>query len=158
MPDPSSFALIGGIVQLSVAPVFLLVAIGSLLNVMTARLGRVVDRARKLELELTTITEAGQAGAIGELKALDRRMVYSNTAINLCAASALLVALVVVLLFAGGLAGLDTSLAVAALFVLAMLGVIGGLCAFLAEISVATRTVRVRAELLKNAGAARRSE
>ncbi len=151
MQDAPAFADIGHIIQLSVAPVFLLVAVGSMLNVMTARLGRVVDRARKLEEEVSSERSPGdRAMRIDELRALDRRMSYSNAAINFCVISALLVALVVVLLFVSGLAGFDASVAVAALFVLAMVGIIGGLCMFLFEIGISMRTVRVRAEVLKN--------
>ena len=36
-------------IQLAVAPVFLLTAIGTLINALTGRLGRAVDRRRKLE-------------------------------------------------------------------------------------------------------------
>ena len=35
--------------QLAVAPVFLLTGIGSMMNVLTTRLGRVIDRAREIE-------------------------------------------------------------------------------------------------------------
>lgn len=151
MQDPQSFADIGHIIQLSVAPVFLLVAVGSMLNVMTARLARVVDRARKLEAEFASErTPEDTAMRIDELRALDRRMSFSNAAISFCVISALLVAFDVVLLFVGGLADFDNSLAVAALFVLAMLGVIGGLCMFLLEIRISMRTIRVRAEILKS--------
>ncbi|MEE2690175.1 MAG: DUF2721 domain-containing protein [Pseudomonadota bacterium] len=151
MQDAGAFADIGHVIQLSVAPVFLLVAIGSMLNVMTARLGRVVDRARKIEEDIGRDKTAElRALRVDELQALDRRMIYSNSAINFCAISALLVAFVVVLLFVGDLAAFDLSLAVALLFVLAMLGIIGGLCMFLLEITVSMRTVRVRAEFLKS--------
>ncbi|GAB4528736.1 MAG: DUF2721 domain-containing protein [Amphiplicatus sp.] len=150
MSDASAFDDIGHIIQLSVAPVFLLVAIGSMLNVMTARLGRIIDRARRLEEDLAgDLDEPARARSIGELKALDRRMLYANAAINLSAAAALLIAFVVALMFVGGLAGADTLIPIAVLFVLAMIGVIAALCAFLAEISIATRTVRVRAELMR---------
>ncbi len=150
MQNPQAFADIGHIIQLSVAPVFLLVAVGSMLNVMTARLGRVVDRARKIEEDIGggEMTEL-RALRIEELKALDRRMIYSNWAINMCAISALFVAFVVVLLFVSDIVSFDLSLAVAMLFVLAMLGIIGGLCLFLLEIAASMRTVRVRAEILK---------
>ena len=40
------------VIQLSVAPVFLLTGIGTMLSVMTNRLGRVIDRARVLEARL----------------------------------------------------------------------------------------------------------
>lgn len=150
MPGPSAFADIGHVIQLSVAPVFLLVAVGSMLNVMTARLGRVVDRARKLEHDIRVETAEERALHLEELRSLDRRMSYSNAAINFCVIAALLVSFVVALLFVGGLVSFDTSIPVAVLFILSMLAVIGGLCMFLMEIGVSMRTVRVRAEILKS--------
>lgn len=151
--DIAGVADIGRTIQLSVAPVFLLVAVGSLLNVMTQRLGRVIDRARRLEEQAprergTPVFETHLA----ELAALDRRIAYAHWAINFCVGSALLVALDVAVLFFGQLAGVDLSGLVAALFILAMAGIIGGLSAFMAEISVATRTVRVRRDLAVSQG------
>jgi hypothetical protein len=52
MPDTAVTA-IAHVVQLAVAPVFLLSGIGAMLAVMTQRLSRVVDRARVLENLLT---------------------------------------------------------------------------------------------------------
>ena len=46
---------IGHIIQLSVAPVFLLTGVGTNLMVLTNRLGRITDRSRVLELSLIHI-------------------------------------------------------------------------------------------------------
>lgn len=152
MPDAtltSAYDEIGKIIQLSVAPVFLLVAIGSILNVVTTRLGRVVDRARNLETEvLDNLHPSLRAVQLAELATLDRRMFFSNLSVNLFSASALLVAIVVAVLFIGEIVGAGAAALVAGLFILAMVGIICGLCAFLVEIAIATRSVRVRAELL----------
>jgi hypothetical protein len=149
---------IGRIIQLAVAPVFLLVAIGSFLNVATQRLARVVDRSRTLKKEIAADGDApAREKAIGELRGLNQRIRLANYAIYLWSAAALLVAIDVALLFAGALAGLKLYGAVAALFALAMLGVIGGFCFFLGEISVATRTLMIRTdEALGAAADARR--
>lgn len=149
MPNVSSSTDVAHIIQLSLAPVFLLVGIGSFLNVMAGRLARIIDRARTIERELgEALDREGKSRRIDELKALDRRMVLSNAAINSCTAAALLVAFDVALLFLSDLVSIDTSFAVSLIFILAMLGIIGGLCAFLLEITTATRTQRVRGELL----------
>lgn len=138
---------IGRIIQLSVAPVFLLVAIGSFLNVATQRLGRVVDRSRHLKAEISAApeSEAGRAAA-NELGGLSRRISLANYAIYLWSAAALLVAVDVAVLFAGGFAGANLYGLVAALFAFAMIAVIGGFGFFMAEISVATRTLRIRTD------------
>ena len=45
---------IAHLIQLSVAPVFLLTGVGTLLNVLSGRLARIIDRARVLEERLDT--------------------------------------------------------------------------------------------------------
>ena len=48
----ASVTTVGQIIQLSVAPVFLLAGIGAFLNVCAGRLSRIVDRARNVEPKL----------------------------------------------------------------------------------------------------------
>ena len=140
---------IAHIIQLAVAPVFLLAGIGALLSVITNRLGRAVDRARFLEGALTPELEtAAEERMRGELRTLDKRMALSQRAISFACAAALLVCVVVAVLFVGGLGAFNVSAAVAVLFVVAMGSLIIGLALFLAEIRLATRQLRVRAELL----------
>ena len=136
------------VVETAIAPIFLLVAIGSLLNVMTSRLGRVVDRVRSLEDGL----EAGETGEerarhVDELKTLSRRINYSNRAITLCTVAALLVGVLVAITFFGEITSLPVAAGIALLFVLAMGLLISGLAYFLAEIRVSTRQLRVRHDL-----------
>ena len=50
MLPESPIETIAHVIQLAVAPVFLLTGIGGMLSVMTNRLGRIVDRARALEV------------------------------------------------------------------------------------------------------------
>jgi hypothetical protein len=141
---------IAQVIQLAIAPVFLLVALGNLINVMTTRLGRVIDRARQLEVELLGNNRPElQPMLVAELSGLDRRMAYANRAINLAAASALLVSCVVAVLFAGHVFGVNSTALVSGLFIVATLLIILAICFFMAEIAIATRTLRVRADLLR---------
>ncbi len=140
---------IAHIIQLSVAPVFLLAGIGAILGVVTARLGRVIDRARLLETASQEQPSQLIASRIREeLATLDRRIVYAQRAIYLSTIAALLVCLVVSSLFIGALVQINLSAAIALLFVAAMLCLIGGLSLFLVEVAIATRCLRVRSELL----------
>ncbi len=139
---PYSLADLAQLIQLSVAPVFLLTGIAGILSVMTQRLARVIDRTRHLEekrggpgLEESIVTE--------ELRTLRRRMHAINRAIALCTYSALLVAAVIASLFLGALFGFHVAPLIAGAFVLAMLLMIGGLINFLAEVHIATRFMRV---------------
>lgn len=139
---------IAHLVELSVAPVFLLAGIGALLNVVTARLGRVVDRARHLEERLYTPRSEEEAGRIrAELVSLDQRMVLAQRAIFLFSAAALLICLVVASIFIGEFIDLAVPALVALIFIATMFAMIAGLALFLMEISVATKVLRVRADL-----------
>lgn len=139
---------IAHIIQLAIAPVFLLAGIGALLNVMTNRLARVVDRWRKVEGFMTELSEDLRQRHVPELAAIDKRMIRINRAVTLSALSALLICLVIVTLFAGQLVRTDVSNLVAVLFVASMGVLIVALVYFLSEISIATRTLRVAPHLL----------
>jgi hypothetical protein len=139
---------IAGTIQLAVAPVFLLAGIGALLSVVTSRLGRAVDRARVLEERLLSGPSQADASRIrGELRILDRRVLLAQRSIAMCSLSALLVCFVVATLFVAELADLNAAALIAVMFIGAMLILIVGLSFFLAEVTFATRMLRVRAEL-----------
>lgn len=142
-------------IQLAVTPVFLLTAIGAILNVLITRLGRVVDRARALEDELMgpgiDQTDERRLVALADLSVLDRRMGAVNLAIALCTASAFLVCIVIAILFVGELVNLAWATAVVWFFLAALVLLAGGLGLFLAEIRIALTSVRVRAVLLAQA-------
>ena len=139
---------IAHLIQLAIAPVFLLAGIGAILNVLAQRLARVVDRARMLESEFESYDEKKRRRAAAELCILDRRMAVANQSIRACTASALFVCLVVAFLFIADLTSFPFAQPVAILFVLAMLLLIVGLILFLYEIRLAMRSLRVRRELL----------
>ena len=136
-------------IQLAVTPVFLLAGIGSFLNVLAGRLGRVVDRSRELEREFTAADHPDHAMQVAELRVLDRRMQLANQAIFLCTASGVLVCLVVAGLFVTQLANLGFGRTMAVGFVIAMLLLIVGLALFLLEVRVALNSIRVREDLLE---------
>ncbi|OYQ31283.1 hypothetical protein CHU93_04365 [Sandarakinorhabdus cyanobacteriorum] len=136
---------IGSAIQQAVAPVFLLTAIGGILNVLAHRLSRVVDRARHLEGEVGSYPADRRRIAIDDLSVLARRMAAANWAIALCTLAALLVCLVVVLLFMEQLVKNQLDEAIAWVFIAATLMLTGGLLLFLWEIQLALRSVRVRA-------------
>ena len=139
---------IAQIIQLAIAPVFLLAGIGAILNVLAHRLARVVDRARHLEAEFSGYDEAARARAAVEHCILDRRMTVVNHAISACTASALFVCLVVAILFVADFAGIGFARPIAVMFVVAMLLLIVGLVLFLYEIRLAMRSLKVRRALV----------
>jgi CBS domain containing-hemolysin-like protein len=133
---------IAHVVQSSVAPVFLLTGVASTLGVLTNRLSRVVDRARSLEQQLEELP-ARRGALLADLRVLERRARYINTAISMCAVAALLVALVVVSLFADAFLGVELAKAVALLFVAAMLCLAVAYIAFFVEIRLAIVALRI---------------
>jgi len=142
--------LLASTIQLSIAPVFLLTAIGAFLSVITTRLGRVVDRARALEANLPT-DEALRALTITELATLDRRMLLANRAVGLSVAAALTVCLLITVLFVSSVSAMNPDQLVPLLFIAALLFLTAALTAFALEVRISIRTVRVRAELLRHA-------
>ena len=134
---------IAHVIQLSVAPVFLLTGIAGLLNVLTGRLARVIDRARVLERSLLDEESGEAAGTHERLQTLATRARWINIAISLCVVSAIFIASVVMVLFASAFWGSDYRGLVAGLFVGAMLALIGGLVFFLREIYLATSSLRI---------------
>ncbi len=124
------------VIQLAVAPVFLLTAIATLINAMNTRLGRIVDRRRVIQ---TRLKEGAQPEALNELAKLARRTRLVYYSIFCAVFAALLVCLVVVGAFLGALVEVSLSRTVAALFIAAMLAIIAALGLFLREIYLAVR-------------------
>jgi hypothetical protein len=142
MPTDTPVAAVAHVIQLAVAPVFLLSGIGAMLAVMTQRLGRVIDRARTLEARLLG-GSADEKILHAQLATLSRRAKMVSRAITLCTTTALLVCAVIAVLFLGASLGFDASVAVALLFIVAMLAFFVGLLIFLREILLATASLRI---------------
>src|SRR5258706_3261137 len=142
MGDPDA-AAIAHVIQLSVAPVFLLSGVAGLLGVMTGRLSRVIDRARKLEEGWKGLDEAEARDGRRDLAVLRRRAHLASWAINACAAAGLLVCLVIAGLFIDAFLGTQLRWAGGSFFFLAMLALISGLSFFLNEGYLATHTLRI---------------
>jgi len=136
-------SVIAHVIQLSVAPVFLLTGVGALLSVMTNRLGRVIDRARFVERLWRELDEAAQAAARQELCVLARRARLAYRAINLITCAALLICSVVATLFIDAFLATNLKWLVGAFFFAAMIALIGGLVFFLREVYLATHSLRI---------------
>jgi hypothetical protein len=130
-------------IELAVAPVFLLSGIGVLLGVLTNRLARIVDRARKVEDGLRQVASSEEEESRGQLRVASRRARLINVSITLSTIAALLVALVVALLFASTFVPINLAGSVAVLFVLAMGALVGALLSFLLEVRVAIDALRI---------------
>ncbi|MGD2172377.1 MAG: DUF2721 domain-containing protein [Gammaproteobacteria bacterium] len=136
-------ATIANVIDISVAPVFLLAGISGLLVVLTNRLGRTIDRSRSLQAtESGFLPEPHRKAIERELGALLRRIRLAHAAISLSTLSAVLVCLVIVTLFLGSLLQVNVSVVVACLFIVCMLILSLAFSAFLLEVLISTRTLK----------------
>ena len=143
---PTAISDVAHTIQLSVAPVFLLTALGTLLSVLSARLGRIVDRARALAERLRGCDPAARGRIRSEIELLVRRRGRVNVAIVFATSAALLVCLLIALAFVAAIVGTHASQVVAALFIAAMGAFVGALVAFLTEIRLAVTSLRLEIE------------
>jgi hypothetical protein len=149
MPTLPAVSTIAQTIQLSLAPVFMLTAIGALLNVLTGRLSRVIDRARAVEQLHPRSTGQEHDRHVRELRLLDRRITIINASLFLAVASAVMTCVVVVLLFVANLANFHFGTLVAISFIVAMLLLIAALVGFIVEVRVSLGAIHVREELLE---------
>ncbi|MGC2164431.1 MAG: DUF2721 domain-containing protein [Gallionella sp.] len=127
-------------IQQSVAPVFLLTGVGAILNVLSSRLARVIDRFRVLDLASDSERIAYEV----EISVLLKRSRWIHWAISLSTICALLICIVIAALFIGSELNKDPSATIATFFIGAMLAMTLGLLCFLREISLATGPIRHR--------------
>jgi hypothetical protein len=133
---------IAGVIQLAVAPVFMLTAVGAIIAALNMRLGRAVDRRRVLEQELPAMLDDEIGSARDELATIARRIHFVYLAIVAAVVAGLFICLLIVSAFVGAFVRADLSYTIGAMFVLAMLALIACLLLFLREIFLAVSTPR----------------
>lgn len=133
---------IAGVIQLAVAPVFMLTAVGAILAALNIRLGRAVDRRRVLEERLPRMPQAELASAQLELATIARRIRFVYLSILFAVVSGLFISLLIVGAFLGAFVRADLSTTIGAMFIFAMLALIACLLLFLREIFLAVSTPR----------------
>ena len=136
------------VLQTALTPAFLLVAVGSLLNVLTGRLSRIVDRSRELQ-DRHGLAEGGALlRLVGELRISHARMKAVELSILFSVLSAITVIVMIGLLFLMGLAGFSLASAIATVFMLSLMLLAGALIFFVREIQLAARAIHVPKEYL----------
>lgn len=132
---------IGHIIQLAIAPVFLLTGVGTNMLVLTNRLARIIDRTRLLEQNLDAgegSNDERDALYRAELDVLFQRARKINRAIFLSTSCALLICMVVAALFVTDALNLRLVSVIAGMFVLAMVALTGSFIYLLREVLLAT--------------------
>ena len=141
--DTSVVNSVAHLIQLSVAPVFLLAAVAGLLNVFVGRLVRIIDKIDKLnfaEDKKRTLNPTFTATDKEKDRKsfLLKRLKSTNYAIALSTSAGLMVALVIITMFLSSILKFENGMMISTFFILAMLFLISSLLLFLKEISYTT--------------------
>jgi hypothetical protein len=129
------------VIQLAVAPVFLLAGVGTTLNALATRVGRIIDRARSLEGKLGNAGPEEAEELHQLLRVLSKRATLINRAIGLSVMCGLLVSLVVAALFISSALSINLDAPIAITFVIALLSLAAALVYFLREVILATNSL-----------------
>jgi hypothetical protein len=130
-------------IQLAVAPVFLLTALGTILSVLSGRLSRIVDRARLLCDRLPGLDHSAARSLIDELKLLGQRRKLVNYALTCATLAALLVCVLIAMAFLGFIVAVNFAMLIAALFIAAMTAFVLALIFFLREVLLAAASINL---------------
>ena len=132
----SSSVRVQNVVQLSMAPAFLLAGIGAVMNVMTNRL---IWVANKIERILQASKVGEENDLLVELPALERRRILAQRAVMLSTASAFTISITILLLFVSAFVRAPLGSLVAFTWMVTMGLLMAGLASFLLETRVAAR-------------------
>jgi hypothetical protein len=131
---------IGHVIQLAIAPVFLLTGVATKLGVLMNRLARIIDRTRVLKDELR---QAPSAECREELDVLYKRWKLINYALTASTACGFLICVIIACLFLGDTTNLPLDRYIAGMFVLAMIALIASFIYLLREVFLSFRYMRM---------------
>ena len=134
----SIITTISTLIELSVAPVFLLAGVAGLLNVFIGRLTRIIDKLERIDRLDNT------KDILKRRVFLVMRMQNTNLAIFFCTATGLMVALVILTIFFSALLSFSGEIFISILFILAMFFLIIALLLFLREIYFTTSYIKTK--------------
>ncbi|HEX4848910.1 MAG TPA: DUF2721 domain-containing protein [Novosphingobium sp.] len=135
--------MIAQTIQLALAPVFVLVAIGNILNLLSSRLGRVVDRSRHLQERHMTTKGSDHDEVVAEIRMIDQRIRLITRAIRLMVVSGLFIGTTVAVLFLEELVALNLQRVAAATFFVAVALLMWALLLFLRETQISAQQLRI---------------
>jgi hypothetical protein len=133
---------ISAVIQLAIAPVFMLTAVGTIISALSIRLGRAVDRRRDLEADLPRMQPEEKPSAHQELEVIARRIRFVYLSILSAVISGLFVSVLIFGAFMASFLRADISYTIGAMFALAVLALTVSLLLFLREIFLAVSTPR----------------
>jgi hypothetical protein len=135
--------MIAQTIQLALAPVFVLVAIGNILNLLSTRLSRIVDRWRHLEGRHVATSGPEHDLVVVEIRAIDQRITLIGRAMRFLVIASLAIGITVAILFLEELGNFDLQRVAAGFFFAAIALLMSGLLMFLRETQVAAQQLRI---------------
>ena len=144
-----SGGMIAQTIQLALAPVFVLVAIGNIMNILSSRLGRVVDRSRVLQQRHRETEGPEHDAVVREIRMTDNRIKLIGRALLLLVLSGLAIGLTVALLFLEEFASTSLQPFAAGVFIVAIALLMSALLLFLKETREATEALRIPRDYLE---------
>ncbi len=140
------------LIQLSVAPVFLIAGVAGLLNAFIARLTRSIDLLEQVDKQINAHREE-EGYCLNENAYLSqrrnfllKRMQNINFAIFFTTATGLMVALVIISVFYSALMSFNGKMFISVSFIMAMIFLIIALILFLREIYFTNQYIRLKKE------------
>ena len=137
------------VLQTAIGPVILISGIGLLLLTMTNRLGRAIDRARTLVGSLPNTAEVKEEKIVAQLRILWGRARMIRLAIALASVSALVAAILVIVLFCTALWQIESAWIIVVLFMVCMVSLIGSLVIFIRDINQSLAALKLELEAEK---------
>jgi len=131
------------VLQVAIGPVILISGVGLLLLTMTNRFGRIIDRTRQVSRELTSGQSAEPERALAQLDILMARARIVRGAIATASFSALLAAVLIIVIFISALFALSMAALVVGLFVSCLASLILSLVLFIRDVNLSLRALRL---------------
>ena len=143
MLPPTSLEQIIPELRDAVGPVILISDVGLLLLTMTNRLGRCIDNARQLKNELAKLADADRAVLLAQVEIIYRRAKIIRQAILCAVTSALLAAVLVVVLFLVTWLRADAAWLAGIIFIACLGSPCASLIAFICDINLALHALKL---------------
>ena len=138
----TEYQIISQIMQAAVSPVFLLTGVGALLNVLSGRLRRIIDRLRFLQRYIDITDGEDKSVMLMNRRQSIVRMRLMYISIFFCTLAGLMICMVVAALFIGGINQFSLNAFISVLFVVCMICLIISFILLSFEIFLATKTTR----------------
>jgi hypothetical protein len=142
------------VLQVAIGPVILISGIGLLLLSLTNRFGRAVDRSRLLIREMRETSDEHRRHLAGQVEVLYQRARLIQISIILGATSVLFAAVLIITLFLGALMQWRSALPPSLLFMSCLLSLIAALVAFIMDIRLSLKALKLEMGTEKTGAAA----